>query len=70
MSKSEGLKQKREEMDNIEKLIQNSSDEIGKILDQQKISIYDWNSKVVSTVKANSKLTKSKKKADKEKLKG
>lgn len=70
VSKSEGLKQKREEMDSIEKYIHTSSDEIGKILDQQKISIYDWNDKIVSAVKANYKLTKSKKKADKEKLKG
>ena len=45
-------------MDKIEKYIIESGDEIGSQLDQHKISIYDWNDKIVKVVKQIEKLKK------------
>ena len=53
-------------MEQIEKLTIGSSDDIGNKLDQQKISIFDWNDKIVKTTKKLDKLKKNKKQNKKE----
>ena len=65
------MKETRSKMDQIEKYIIESGDDIGNKLDQHKISIYDWNDKIVKTAKQIEKLRKNKKqKGTKKEIKG
>ena len=57
-NQSFSYKKVKGEMDQIEKYIIESGDEIGAQLDQHKISIYDWNDKIVKVVKQIEKLRK------------
>jgi len=57
-------------MDNIEKYVIESGDEIGRNLDQQKISIYEWKDKIEKVTKKNESFKKSKNKSIKQEVKG
>ena len=54
-------------MDKIEEYVTKSGEEIGAILDDQKMGIYDWNDKIVKSVKKFDKMRK--KKGSKEEIK-
>jgi sulfur transfer protein SufE len=65
------FKETKNEIDKIEKSIIDSGDQIGTNLDQLKISIFDWNDKIIKTVKKLDKLKKNKKqKENKKEIKG
>ena len=65
------FKETKNEIDKIEKLIIDSGDQIGSNLDQLKISIFDWNDKIIKTAKKLEKLKKNKKqKENKKEIKG
>lgn len=65
------FKETRSAIDKVEKYIIDSGDQIGSKLDQQKISIYDWNDKIVKAVKQIDQLKKNKKqKGNKKEIKG
>lgn len=65
------FKETKNEIDKIEKSIIDSGDRVGANLDQLKISIFDWNDKIIKTVKKLDKMKKNKKqKENKKEIKG
>ena len=64
------IKETKERMEQIERFTINSGDEIGNKLDQQKISIFDWNDKILKASKKLEKFKKNKKMNNKKEIRG